>query len=306
MNTPIRAKTSIPVPEVYSYNSSPANDIGASYMIMDHINGAVASELQDTKDCAIGMFGTVEQDRKFREQMAGIQAQLSSFTFDKIGSLYQDQATSEFVIGPEVETGKGPWSSSTDYYNDLADHVLRECVSIAEVDAQENPSFVLPIIFKHLVSLYGIQSCVRGPFRLTNRDFGSHNLLINDDFEIVGVIDFDGVMAAPIEVAAQYPTLTGLDRGAPGNVPDHPAVIERLERIQPQLEEYKELLKIAESRFVVEGSTPIADLLMSDAASVFQGLLTYRGHQSFANDKWLEAYAKLLRKHIKSGREAHE
>ena len=35
---------------------------------------------------------------------------------------------------------------------------------------------------------------------------------MNDDFEIIGVIDVDGVMAAPIEVVAQNPPLTGLER----------------------------------------------------------------------------------------------
>jgi hypothetical protein len=63
-------------------------------------------------------------------------------------------------------------------------------------------TIAIPILFKHLISLYGQNSSRGGPFSITNRDFGAHNLLVNDDFKIIGVIDFDGVMAAPIEVIA--------------------------------------------------------------------------------------------------------
>jgi hypothetical protein len=45
--------------------------------------------------------------------MAAMQVTLSLFTFNQIGSLYQDEQTSDFFIGPEVETGKGPWASAT-------------------------------------------------------------------------------------------------------------------------------------------------------------------------------------------------
>jgi hypothetical protein len=90
-----------------------------------------------------------------------------------------------------------------DYYTDLANHALQVCVADAAPDVQTSCSFAIPILFKHLISLYGQNSSTGGPFSLTNRDFGAHNLLVNDDFEIIGVIDLDGVMAAPIEVVAQ-------------------------------------------------------------------------------------------------------
>jgi hypothetical protein len=35
--------------------------------------------------------------------MASIQVELSSFKFDQIGSLYQDERTLDFFIGPEIE-----------------------------------------------------------------------------------------------------------------------------------------------------------------------------------------------------------
>jgi len=125
--------------------------------------------------------------------------------------------------------GKGPWTSAMDYYDDLANHVLRVCVADAVPEVQESSSFAVPMLFKHLISLYGYSIGRNIPFGLTNRDFGAHNFLVNDEIEIIGVIDFDGVMAAPIELVAQYPRLTELDREPPGHVETRPLVIERIE-----------------------------------------------------------------------------
>jgi hypothetical protein len=131
-----------------------------------------------------------------------------------------------------------------DYYTDLADHTLQVCVADAAPDVQTTFSFAISILFKHLISLCGYNN--RGcPFSLTNRDFGAHNLLVNDDFEIIGVIDFDGVMAAPIEVVTQYPSLTGLEPEPPGHVETRPLAIDRIKRTEPKLKEDKILVEMA-------------------------------------------------------------
>lgn len=67
--------------------------------------------------------------------------------------------------------------------------------------------------------------------------------------------------------------------------------------MRPQLEEYRELISVEETRLGLTGSTRIADVMLSDAASIVQGLLRYEGHQNHVNDKWMEAYAALLWKH---------
>ncbi|KAG5761086.1 hypothetical protein H9Q72_010812 [Fusarium xylarioides] len=295
-----KAKTSIPVPAVHSYSFDTNNQVGAPYILMDYIHGTVATELRDANEYEAGLFGTPDQDRAFRKQMAEIQATLSSLKFSEIGSLYQDKETSDFFIGPETETGKGPWSSSVEYYDDLANHALQVCLHDASPDVQTASSFANPILFRHLMSLYRQQKSSKESFSLMNRDFGAHNLLVNEKFQIVGVIDFDGVMAAPIEVVAQYPVLTGLNREPLGCVETRPAAIERIERTKPKLKEYKEMLAAAKSKLGNndKGATPVADLLLSDAASVFQGLVRYQGHQVFVNNQWMEAYLKLIRGHF--------
>ncbi|EKJ72851.1 hypothetical protein FPSE_06897 [Fusarium pseudograminearum CS3096] len=286
----LKAKTSIPVPEVHYYNTDPENEVGAPYILMDYIHGTTADKLSHAK-CDPDMYGTPDQDRRFREQMAEIQVTISTFKFDKIGSLHYDETTSEFFIGPELETGKGPWNSPMEYYNDLADHVLQVCEKNASSKLRESPSFENPNLFKHLMSLYS--SSNKGPFSLVDRDFGANNLLVDDEFRIIGVIDFDGVMAAPIEVIAQFPSLTGLDRQIPRHI--ETSSISK-ECIKPKLEEYKEMIHSAESKL---GSGVIADLLLSDATYVYYGLNAYKCHQACVNDSFMVAYQNLLRDHEK-------
>jgi hypothetical protein len=90
------------------YNTAPDNAVGAPYILVEYIHGSVASELRQAKSCGLQMIGKPEQDRKFREQMAQIQATVASFRFPKIGSLYHDPDTDEFYIGPELQTRRGP------------------------------------------------------------------------------------------------------------------------------------------------------------------------------------------------------
>ncbi|KAF2496589.1 hypothetical protein BU16DRAFT_571698 [Lophium mytilinum] len=297
----LRSKTSIPVPTVHGYSVDATIDIGAPYILMDYIHGTVATELRDVKECAAyPSFGTQAQDRKFMQQIADIHVQLSQVTFDQVGGLYYDESTDEFSVGPELETGRGPWQLSTDYYSALADHALKVCVADADEDVQSSASLSLPVLFKHLMSVYGNAG---GTFRLANRDFGAHNLLVNDDFDIIGVIDFDGIMAAPLEVAAQYPTFAGLDQQPPGNVENRPAAIETYKKSEIRRREYKEMVTLSEARLGIASTTQpaLSTCLESDAAFVYHGMFKYAGHQKFVNDKWMDGYSRMLRQHIKSG-----
>ncbi|KAK0734101.1 hypothetical protein B0T26DRAFT_760841, partial [Lasiosphaeria miniovina] len=314
----LKAKTSTPFPEVHSCSRSPfllrdpANDVGAPYILMGYMDGTAAAELLAAKECELGLYDTPDQDRKFRKDMAAIQATLSSFAFDRIGSLYQDEHTSEFFIGADIETSKGGPGRRPSTTAPTSRTTPSECARAAarRPTSRRAPRSRFQSLFKHLIARYAEES-TEGPFRLTNRDFGAHNLLVNNDFEIVGVIDLDGVMAAPVELVAQYPVLTGLDREPPGHVETKPAAISRIARTGPRLEEYRDLVGVAGAEIVGGGeeapkeeaanaSPPlppplIASRLFSDAPSIVQGVLQYRSHQKFVNDKWMEGYLRLLR-----------
>ena len=64
----------------------------------------------------------------------------------------------------------------------------------------DSPSFALPTLLSYFESTYGKETA--SPFRLTNRDFGPHNILVDGDFCVISVVDLDGVVAGPLEAMA--------------------------------------------------------------------------------------------------------
>ncbi|KAK2598178.1 hypothetical protein QQS21_005730 [Conoideocrella luteorostrata] len=231
---------------------------------MDYIHGSVASELRVQHCSAGGLFGTPEQDRKFREQMAHFQAIIASFRFSKIGGIFYNEDTDEFFVGP---------TSSAEYYDDLTCHLLEV---VSKDHLLESQPCMLPSIRNFLLRIYGEEN--NGPFRLASRDFRAHNVLVNKDFDIAGVIDFDGDMAAPLEVVAQYPLHCFLQVEPPGIVDTRPVVVERVAHTLPKLQRYKMML-VKYDEGDKSGNINVADRLAVTPASAYQGLAAYQQHQ---------------------------
>ncbi|KAJ0153046.1 WSC domain-containing protein [Fusarium oxysporum f. sp. albedinis] len=124
------------------------------------------------------------------------------------------KTTSAFFVDPKTKTGKGPWKSSIDYYGDLSTTLFRSAYM---------------------------------PHLSMSRQF-LPNPCKDSLYLIIGVLDFDGVMEAPIEVTAHYPVLTGLNRELPVGVQTRPTAIERIKRTEPRLREYKYMLEAAEGK----------------------------------------------------------
>ena len=296
----IRLNSDIPVPEVFGYDLSVENTVGAPYMFIQYMHGTVAAELQQAKECGPGVFGTPEQDRRFWGQMADHHVKLASLTFDKIGSLHQDG--DKFTIGPEIETGEGPWDTPQQYYEALIRHKMQVAINDAPPEVRESDSFSFPSKFMEAMKLtQSGDAHDTGLFGLANRDFGAHNVLVDDEFNIVGFIDFDGVMAAPPAVVAQLPELMGLSRPVPGFVETRKMALEYLREVSHLLPKYIDLVQAAVARLEANTgknvASEFANLLVSDAASIVQGLNEYGQHRDFINDRWSMAYDLLLQKH---------
>lgn len=278
------------MPDIYSYNLDPKNKVGAPFMLMEYINGNTAMELNELKECAPFVFGTTEQDARLRQQMARIQVDLARCRFDSIGSLQFNEEDNGFFIGPEIVTGLGPWKSSFAYYNDAAEHALKSSASRDELSFRH--SFAMPLVFKDLVARFCSDDT--GPFSLTNRDLGFHNVLVDDDFSIIGVIDLDGIMAAPKEVVGQFPVLSGLQPPAPGITTTKAPAIEREEKEKPLIESYAALLR----EYADGPERHIFADIMADPHAIVRGLVEFEMHQDFVNDEWMDSFLYLLRKQV--------
>lgn len=284
------------MPIVHGHDLSPTNEVGAPYMLMDYIHGTTAIALYKARGCAAYSFGTSDQNQRFRRQMARIQVELASLTFDRIGSLWAERDFQGFTIGAEIETGEGPWETAESYYSALTDHRLRVAETDAEPDVRTCDSFALPRKFPAVIQQ--LQSRATGPYHLGNRDFGAHNVLVDHEFNIVGLIDFDGVLAAPIEVVAQPPDFMGLAAEVPGHVETRPIALERIERDKHLLPQYvgflRDAIKDRETATSQEDHSGLADAVGSKGAMAVQGLAAYGMHSASVNDRWMAAYDHML------------
>ncbi|KAJ5738619.1 hypothetical protein N7493_001774 [Penicillium malachiteum] len=298
-----KARTSIPVPEVYHFEPEP-HDIGAPYVIIEHLPGKHAYDMHNPAHDPLDGFGTPEQDRKFRRQLAAIQVEMTSLKFDKIGSLYQNPETEEFSIGPDCKTGKGPWKSSLEYYHHLVNRRLEECLRDAPEATKDDLSFSLPILFERLIAMYVDEASISGPFGLTHFEFGPPNLIVNEQFDCLTFLDFRGLFSGPIEVQALCPYFTGLDIVPPFHVKTRPSEIKRKKAGKRRLEEYKRLVQEHE-RKMQAGGPPIkaeqrlSEMLFSEASAIVTGLQCYRKHEDLIHETLMLSFSRLLRRKLK-------
>lgn len=76
----LRAKTSIPIPRIIAWNSSPAGDLGFEWILMEKMNGVPLTEI----------WRKIPWDRKLVlvEEVAELMLQLNEHEFNSIGGLY--------------------------------------------------------------------------------------------------------------------------------------------------------------------------------------------------------------------------
>ncbi len=127
----VRHTTTIPVPIIYAFDSSPNNKLGFEWMLMEKVKGI---SLHDTWD-TMGYSTKQELIRIIASWMD----QLSRLKFNKIGSLYcrQKAGQMEFYLGPTLhhrlyegdrllhDIPRGPFESLHAYYDAVLDSTER-------------------------------------------------------------------------------------------------------------------------------------------------------------------------------------
>ena len=131
----VRERTTIPVPQVFAWNSSDENPVGTAYIIMSRASGRLLSNCGWyswlSADGSESM--SIQQKCKIYTQLGQIIHQLLLLRFPKIGSIFSVDPDEGFSVGQciriqTVEYGRadrgvprGPFSSAMEYYSMLAD-----------------------------------------------------------------------------------------------------------------------------------------------------------------------------------------
>ena len=184
------------VPSILDWGSK-LETIGWPFIIMEYLEGTLARDnLYDA---------TPDQDTHFLRQMAGIQSHLANLRMPVIGSIIETEGG--FSIGPDVKIGLGPFERESEYYCALARHHLARAYNLERLASRTRNG--ADISFAFLCALNVMEKRDnQTDFAITNADLGPHNLLVDENFNIVAMIDLDFLHAVPSPCVARLPLRT--------------------------------------------------------------------------------------------------
>ncbi|KAI9826840.1 MAG: hypothetical protein M1832_005779 [Thelocarpon impressellum] len=182
----VGSKTTIPVPHIYGFNVAKTSPLGFRYLLMQALPGRHPDN---------GFARSIPRTAwdKVADQLADYYHQLSRLRFDRIGRISS---------GPEEETrvgsfdGMGPFATSLEYFYALRKDQSRAInVKHAGDEQWETAAWILEQALPSMV----VEEHVHGPFPLCHLDLHHDNVLIDEDFNISGILDWSDAQTVPIE-----------------------------------------------------------------------------------------------------------
>lgn len=203
----IRQNTTIPIPEVISFDPHTENEITSPYIIMPFDEGTPVCQIW-WDEC--GPTPLEKRRHKILDTVADAMSQLTKFRFNKIGMLEFEVGSLSPKVGPinvldqgvemeqyatQEDTGAvfkhiGPFDSSQEYITSLH-------------DSQEAPDDSYGVGMHRLLAMMienlPLSSPIEGKesFGLTHPDFSGQNFLVSEDGTLTAIIDWDNVQTAP-------------------------------------------------------------------------------------------------------------
>ncbi|KAI1458932.1 kinase-like domain-containing protein [Annulohypoxylon moriforme] len=188
----VAKSTSIPVPQVYDFDTSDDNEIQAPYMCISFVPGTPVSHVwfKDPDDMPLKEFRL-----NILQSLSKIMAQFSCFSFDQIGSISSEETHSE-CLGPCYDwelneegtlqvVSSGPFDTISEY---LEHHFKKDEVDAHRKGASEIVKLVMPIALPDDSS---------EDFVLCPPDFDSQNIMVDSQGNVTGLIDWDLAKTMP-------------------------------------------------------------------------------------------------------------
>ena len=186
----------IPAPRLHKYALGHDNDVGVPYMLVDELLGTPFDQYSATE----------EQTRKVYLQIAKIQSIIYSHPFDRVGSLTLD-SNEAVCVGPITGDRSGflsqlgPFSDAKAFYVRYAEEHLR---LITDGQLWGRYPMDAYLMFKHLRELAPQGKCNtleragdEGPFFLKHTDDKGDHIMVDDQYNVTGVIDWSFARTLP-------------------------------------------------------------------------------------------------------------
>ncbi|KAF8211586.1 kinase-like domain-containing protein [Mycena galopus ATCC 62051] len=200
----IQSRTNIPIPRIHDFSAVPENPFGRPYMLMDRVKGTQLAKLWFDP-----VWATEERRKTVFRSLVSFMSQLQLFEFPTIGSLDFDPSTDSYVMVPllpscdDIRNGntiaRGPYNTVHAY---LLDEIARQTTSAPSTDHKVSLSLLR--LFAGALPDHDLDG---PPFVLSIPDFNYQNVFVNDNGEVTGLIDWDGIMVGPRQGGyAKYPS----------------------------------------------------------------------------------------------------
>lgn len=201
--------TTLPSPKAFGYGilSDTTNTVGVNYILMKKLPGKPYYPY----------LATPEQQTRVISQVADYLIELSKHHFPRAGSLLSTDDGS-IEVGPVasnrfVYLGKyGPFDRAVDYFTGIADEYLSLIADKQVYDQYPKEAF----LFYKLLHQHAADLCCNetpGAFYLKHVDDKGDHLLIDDDYNVTGIIDWQFARVVPA-CEAFGPSLVTADLGA--------------------------------------------------------------------------------------------
>lgn len=267
----IQRHTTIPIPRVFDFEASEHQPFGYPYLYMEYLGGRT---LPDGLATAIPH----QHHAKVANQLANVFAELQNLTFSRIGRLWcgEDAEQPVEIIPMAWHYSPGPLETSLEYFYNQRQGENREVLDMHPDDPDwRTACWVLKMALTHIT----VEDRVRGPFPLCHLDLHFGNMLFDNEYNLVGVIDWSSAQAAPLEqlsVCPEFATAPGLsDEGNQPMIKLKNLVVESLREMEMAQERRAPLDKPGIQIPLDRNLTPLSTYLASKSAEV-----TYRHYMA--------------------------
>ena len=236
-----------------------------------------------------------------------LQTEMSSVTFPKIGAIFRAE-DGTYDVGPLPGLG-GPFHTATEYleawarnarFANLSDlpSAKEDCGEYYEEIVAQIEEF--PCKLEEFAAIIPMQN--HGPFPLFHMDFGHPNVVVDDAYNLLGVIDWDDARSVPWECVSFPMTLrlVPAPMDAPWNYDENgiPTDEETRTRIADTIRYIGAVQEVERSK----GLSSLLSATLADQAS--QDLAS--GMKLYTQDGKLGFYTKILDVHHKKWSERNK
>ncbi|OAR01785.1 hypothetical protein LLEC1_07222 [Akanthomyces lecanii] len=204
------ARTKVPAPKVYAYEVDPRNPVGVAYILMEKLPGM-----------ALDWKGANESQRAHvMSQLVDTQLELEKHPLPRAGSLILSEATvesrEEIRVGPYAQLpcfvtpeqpSLGPFKTLAAAYSAMINQQMRMLANGEKSDLRVDNYLAFTWRLAALPGLVRGSASREGPFYLRHYDDKGDHILVDDDYNITGIIDWEWASAEAKEMAFSSPCM---------------------------------------------------------------------------------------------------